>query len=201
MKNAHVILVDKEDNVLGEADKYTVHRTEPEPILHRAFSLFLFDSKKRLLLQQRSANKITFPLIWANTCCSHPEPNEKVLDAAVRRVDLELNIKLTKDAKLQEMGSFVYKAIYEDGWAEYELDHVVYGYYDVDKINPNPEEVGNVKWVTIEEFEEWLKQRPQELSPWLKKIWTQFLQPTWMKWNANHHIDESEITLKPVDLE
>lgn len=138
MKNAHVILVDKNDNVLGEVSKYKAHRTEPEPLLHRAFSLFLFDSKKRLLLQQRSANKITFPHIWVNTCCSHPEPNEYILDASVRRVNLELNIKLNEDSKLQELGSFVYKAIYENGWAEYELDHVIFGYYDVEAISPNP---------------------------------------------------------------
>ncbi|EAY02569.1 isopentenyl-diphosphate delta-isomerase, type 1 family protein [Trichomonas vaginalis G3] len=201
MQNAHVVLVDKDDNPVGEADKYTAHRTEKGPLLHRAFSLFLFDSERRLLLQQRSSNKITFPLIWANTCCSHPEPKEAVLDAAVRRVDLELNIKLSSDAHLQELGSFVYKAIYEDGWAEYELDHVVFGYYDVKEINPNPEEVQAVRWVTQAEFEQWLNEKPQELSPWIKKIWTQFLQKNWNKWCENKNIPESEISLKPFDLE
>ena len=201
MYESHVILVDKQDNELGEMDKYTAHRRNPNGHLHRAFSLFLFDSKGRLLLQQRSSNKITFPLIWANTCCSHPEPKEEIIEAAKRRVLFELNIKLDDTAKLQEVGKFCYSADFDENWTEHEVDHVIFGFYDTEKIDFNTEEVNAVKWVSKEEFRTLVKEEPKTLSEWVKKIWTEFLEPNWEAWNKEKHIEESQIKNEVIDLE
>lgn len=194
-----VILVDKDDNPIGEMDKYTSHRTD-EPHLHRAFSLFLFDSKGRLLIQQRAATKLTFPSIWANTCCSHPEPNEDTIPAAIRRTNLELNIKLDESAKLQELGVFKYRA--QNGeWTEWEVDHVIFGFYDVESVDFDKDEVSAIKWVTKEEFNNLITTRASEFSVWIQKIWAEFLQNNWDEWVAKHHIDESKICMKVIDLE
>jgi len=188
MLNSQVILVDENDIVLGQMDKYNAHRTLPAPCLHRAFSLFLFDSKNRLLIQQRSHEKLTFPLIWANTCCSHPEPGEDIIPASKRRVKFELNIDLNDEAKLQELGVFRYKAEFGE-WTEYEVDHVVFGYYDTEVILFNKEEVEAVKWVSKEEFGDMIECQPETLSPWIRMIWTRFLSSNWDLWNQNHHIE------------
>jgi isopentenyl-diphosphate delta-isomerase len=201
MHESKVILVDRQDNVLGEMDKYTAHRRNPDGHLHRAFSLFLFDSKGRLLLQQRSSTKITFPLIWANTCCSHPEPNEEVIDAAKRRVLFELNIKLDDSACLQNLGRFCYSAHFDDDWTEHEVDHVVFGFYDKEDVDFNKEEVNAVKWVTKEEFKALVKEEPETLSAWIKKIWQEFLEPNWEAWNRNKRLDENLIKKEVINLE
>ena len=200
MRESRVILVDKEDNELGDMDKYTAHRRNPNGHLHRAFSLFLFDSKNRLLLQQRSKAKITFPLIWANTCCSHPEPKESVIDAAKRRVLFELNIKLDESSQLQEVGRFLYSAHFDEEWTECELDHVVFGYYDKEEVDFSKEEVNAVKWVTKDEFRVLIKEHPEELSEWIKKIWAHFLEPNWERWTQHKHLDEQYIPKGVIDL-
>lgn len=182
-------------------DKYTAHRRNPNGHLHRAFSLFLFNSQGKLLLQQRSSNKITFPLIWANTCCSHPEPEEDVITAAKRRVFFELNIELNESAKLQDVGRFCYSAHFDKDWTEYELDHVIFGFYDKENIDFNKEEVNAVKWVTKEEFISILKEEPETISEWLKKIWFQFLESNWEVYTSERHLNESRITKEVIDLE
>jgi isopentenyl-diphosphate delta-isomerase len=198
MDLSRVILVDRDDHELGRMDKRTAHRKSPDPHLHRAFSLFLFDQEGRLLLQQRSQTKITFPLIWANSCCSHPEPDEPILAAAARRASFELNVQLDESAQLRDLGSFCYRADYDAEWAEYEVDHVVFGFYNEPMVNFNKDEVQAVKWVTKTELEQWIRTRPSELSVWLQKIWAVFLAPSWEKW-----VSKSEIEVLgngPIDL-
>ena len=178
MHHAHVSLVDENDNVIGSCNKYDAHRTDPGPRLHRAFSLFLFDDSGRLLLQQRAPTKLTFPLIWANTCCSHPEPEEPLFNAAIRRVKFEVGLDIDESNGLFELGAFRYMA--QSGeWTEYEIDHVIFGKYNGPVDNVNQDEVFNTKWVTKEEFEDWIAREPEVISPWLRKIWSHWLNKNW----------------------
>lgn len=193
MQESQVIVVDENDNQIGICNKYEAHRTETGPKLHRAFSLFLFDPQEgRLLLQRRSKHKLTFPMIWANTCCSHPNPNENILDASKRRAQFELNIDLTKISDLKEIGIFLYKAEWNE-WTEYEVDHVVFATYNInykiDRINFNKDEVSEVKWVTPNELANMIDTDQDSLSPWLKKIYTQWLIPNWEIWVSSKSIE------------
>ena len=192
MVKSHVSIVDENDVTIGTCDKYTAHRTELGPKRHRAFSLFLFDSRGRLLLQQRSEHKLTFPLIWANTCCSHPEPEEPVIAAACRRVKFELNIDIDPVAcKLGECGVFEYTATSGD-WTEHEIDHVIFGCFTADEIPFNSEEVAAVRWVTEDELAEWIAKNPEQLSPWLRKIHEQWLVKHWKDWVATQKLPEKQ---------
>ncbi|OHT08219.1 isopentenyl-diphosphate delta-isomerase, type 1 family protein [Tritrichomonas foetus] len=190
MAKSQVILVDENDLQVGTCDKYGAHRTNPAPKLHRAFSLFLFDSNGRLLLQRRSSYKLTFPLIWANTCCSHPEPNEEIIPAALRRVKFELNLETEKITDLREIGVFLYQAPWGE-WTEYEIDHVVFGFYEIEKVDFNTNEVIETKWVTSDELTSLVENQPDTLSPWLKKIYAQWLIPNWKKWVADKTLVQS----------
>lgn len=184
MIKSHVVLVDEQDNEIGICDKYSSHRTSSGPRLHRAFSLFLFDQQGRLLLQRRSEKKLTFPLIWANTCCSHPEPKEDLIRAAIRRTKFELNIDIDESCNLTEVGVFQYKA--ESGeWTESEVDHVIFGFFNVETIPFNEEEVCEVKWVSQQDLSNMVNETPEILSPWLKKIYKQWLLPNWQSWITN----------------
>lgn len=188
MAKSQVAVVDENDNTIDKCDKYSAHRTDLGPKRHRAFSLFLFNSEGKLLLQRRSSNKLTWPLIWANTCCSHPEPDEPTFAAAVRRVKFELQIEVDPIAnKFCECGVFEYSAV-SGKWTEHEIDHVVFGFYDAETINFNEEEVAEVKWVSKEELDQWVKERPEELSPWLRKIHEKWLVDVFNDYATNHRL-------------
>jgi isopentenyl-diphosphate delta-isomerase len=140
-----VVLVDVEGRVLGEADKLDAH--QPPGQLHLAFSVFLYRSDGRLLLQQRAAGKYHFPLVWGNACCSHPEPGAAIVDSARRRLREELGL----DAALAPAGTFVYRAVCEQsGLVEHELDHVLVGVTE-DEPQPEPAEVADVGWFSPDE--------------------------------------------------
>ena len=195
MKHDQVILVDEEDNQIGTCNKFDAHRTDLGAKLHRAFSLFLFEPKEgRLLLQKRSEYKLTFPLIWANTCCSHPCPNEDIISASKRRSKFELNIDTEKISDLREVGVFLYKAPWNE-WTEYEIDHVIFGNYNIDfsadSIDFNKSEVNQVKWVTSSELANIIEKEPETLSPWLKKIYKQWLASNWESWVSSKTIINS----------
>lgn len=199
MTRDQVILVDENDNQIGTCNKYDAHRTDPGAKLHRAFSLFLFEPKEgRLLLQKRSEYKLTFPLIWANTCCSHPSPNEDVISASKRRSKFELNIDISKISDLKEVGVFLYKAPWNE-WTEYEIDHVIFGNYNIDisteNVDFNKSEVSEVKWVTSSELAHIIENEPDTLSPWLKKIYKQWLALNWESWVSNKTIANSTSTI------
>ena len=178
MQNDMVILVNENDEEIGQSTKLQAHLRETAK-LHRAFSIFLFDNDGKLCLQQRSQNKITFPMIWANTCCSHPSPGETILQAAVRRLKLELNIEL-KESDLKECNTLLYRAEWGTQWTEWEIDHIVVGKYNNKNIQPNPEEVNSIKWLSEKELSDELSQNQDQYSPWLRYIWEKSLLPKFL---------------------
>ena len=153
-----MILVDDADREIGVAEKLAAHR---EGDLHRAFSIFVWDDKERLLLQQRAATKYHSPLLWSNTCCGHPRPGETVVEAAHRRLMEEMGI----DCSLTVVSVFTYRASLEGNLVEHEIDHVLTGTHTGDP-RPNPEEVAAWMWVTREELALSLKEKPESYTAW-----------------------------------
>jgi isopentenyl-diphosphate Delta-isomerase len=158
-----VILVDEFDNAIGEMEKMEAHE---KGLLHRAFSIFLFNSSKQVLLQQRALKKYHSPGLWTNACCSHPRPNEDLKEAALRRLGEELNVV----APIEEVFSFTYHASFENGLIEHEYDHVFFGNYN-GEIAYNTEEVMATEWYTIEEVEAMIEEAPLKLTPWFLIAW------------------------------
>ena len=159
----HVVLVDKQNKVLGTAPKLETHNANTP--LHRAFSLFLFNSKGELLLQQRSKSKKTWPLVWSNSCCGHPMLNENNQDAVKRRAKFELGIDL-KDIH-EILPSFSYKAEM-NGIVENEICPVFVTFTNQ---NPkiNPDEVENIRWIKWQDFLNKIKQKPGTYSIWCEQ--------------------------------
>lgn len=155
-----VILVDKNDVPTGQMEKLEAHQ---KGLLHRAFSVFIFNSKNELLLQQRAKGKYHSAGLWTNTCCSHPRMGENNLDAANRRLDEEMG--MTCDLKYAF--NFLYKADFEDGLTEHELDHVFIGYSDVQPII-NREEVESFRYTSLDSLQEDIKNHPNHYTSWLK---------------------------------
>ncbi|XP_071731199.1 isopentenyl-diphosphate Delta-isomerase I-like [Rutidosis leptorrhynchoides] len=191
------ILVDANDGVVGHDTKYNCHlmeKIESENLLHRAFSVFLFNSKNELLIQQRSATKVTFPLVWTNTCCSHPlyreselieEKSLGVRNAAQRKLLDELGIpanELPVDEFIP-LGRILYKAPSDGKWGEHELDYLLFIVRDV-SMNPNPDEVADVKYVNREQLRELVMKADAgedglKLSPWFRIVVDNFLYKWW----------------------
>lgn len=155
-----VILVDKNDNQIGTEEKIKAHK---EGKLHRAFSVFIFNSKGELLLQKRNKKKYHSGGLWTNTCCSHPRPKEITREAAIRRLKEEMGI----NCDLKEIHKFVYKKEFNNGFTEYEYDHVFVGKSDV---NPeiNKKEVEDFKWVSTNFLKEDIKNNPEKYTFWFK---------------------------------
>ena len=162
-----VVLVDESDQELGVMEKHQAHVAG---VLHRAFSVFVFNSTGELLLQQRAADKYHSPLLWTNTCCSHPRKNETYLEAAHRRLQEEMGF----DCKLEEKFHFIYKAQLGERLFEHELDHVFVGYFD-GPISINPEEVEDTKWISMEEMELDMKNNPENYTIWFRIIFDEYL--------------------------
>lgn len=156
-----VILVDENDTQIGLADKLDAHRRAE---LHRAFSIFVFNDKKELLLQQRAAVKYHAANSWANTCCGHPRLGENVDNAAHRRLREELGF----DCELKEVFSFVYKIKLDKDMWEHEFLHVFIGIRNDEggEVFPNPEEVQNVRWADVSTVRQALKESPETFAPW-----------------------------------
>ncbi|XP_074582604.1 isopentenyl-diphosphate Delta-isomerase I-like [Curcuma longa] len=191
------ILVDEHDNVVGHDSKYNCHlmeKIESENMLHRAFSVFLFNSKFELLLQQRSATKVTFPLVWTNACCSHPLYRESELieedflgvrNAAQRKLFDELGIQgeeIPVD-QIVSLGRILYKAPSDGKWGEHELDYLLFIVSDVN-LNPNPDEVAGVKYVNRDQLRELVRKADAgedgiKLSPWFRLVVNNFLFKWW----------------------
>ena len=155
-----VVLVDELDNPVGVMEKMQAHR---EGKLHRAFSVFIFNDKGEMLLQQRALNKYHSAGLWTNACCSHPKPNETTENAAIRRLNEELGFETT----LEKLFDFTYKASFENGLTEYEFDHVFSGVYN-GEININKAEVQDVCYRPVAEIESNLKSHPQKFTEWFK---------------------------------
>ncbi|MBU7047042.1 MAG: isopentenyl-diphosphate Delta-isomerase [Theionarchaea archaeon] len=154
-----VILVDENDKELGSEEKIEAHKTGK---LHRAFSIFVFNSKGEMLLQQRALHKYHSGGLWANACCSHPRLGETLEEAVHRRLKEEMGF----DCELKEIFSFIYKAKVGT-LTEHELDHVFIGMYDGD-VHPDPGEVGGYRWVTIESLRKDVQTHPEAYTEWFK---------------------------------
>jgi isopentenyl-diphosphate delta-isomerase len=168
-----VILVDVNDNPIGLMNKLEAHE---KALLHRAFSVFILNEKKELMLQQRAHHKYHSPLLWTNTCCSHQRENETNIQAGTRRLQEEMGFV----TELKEMFHFIYKAPFDNGLTEHELDHVMIGYYnDVPVINDD--EVESWKWMKIEDIKSDMITNPDIYTVWFKIIFEEFY----------HHFDEN----------
>ena len=167
--NDLLILVDSNDNEVGQLSKADCH--VGSGILHRAFSAFLFNENGELLLQQRSSNKPLWPLIWANSCCSHPRAGEDSLAAAHRRVEEELGIK----TELRFLFKFEYQAQYNATGAENELCWVFVGHFKGEP-TVDPSEVADWRFIKPAELADAIEANPQDYSPWLKLEWARISQ-------------------------
>ncbi|MCV9385416.1 isopentenyl-diphosphate Delta-isomerase [Reichenbachiella ulvae] len=157
-----VVLVDHLDNEIGVEEKLRAHENGS---LHRAFSVFIFNSQGDMLIQQRAAGKYHSANLWSNACCSHPRPNENINDAAHRRLKEELGM----EAELNWLMSFQYKIDFENGLIEHELDHVFVGISD-DKAIINPDEVSAIKYISTESLLKDLEESPQNYTFWFKEL-------------------------------
>lgn len=162
MIEEQVILVDKNDNQIGLMPKMEAHE---KALLHRAFSVFIFNDKGELLLQQRAADKYHSPLLWTNTCCSHQRNRETSLEAGKRRLQEEMGFT----CDLKEVFSFIYKAPFDNGLTEHELDHVMIGHYNNNPII-NKEEVEAFKWMALEDVKTHMQDKPEVYTEWFKII-------------------------------
>lgn len=163
-ESEELILVDAADNEIGYESKGGCHDGAGK--LHRAFSLFLFDSEGRLLLQQRSSGKRLWPGYWSNTCCSHPRRGESLPIATQRRLDDELNIQ----ADIEFVYHFCYQATFGDAGSENELCHVFLGRYS-GTVRPNESEIDAVRYVSVEQLDSELAESPELFTPWFKQEW------------------------------
>lgn len=155
-----VILVDENDQAVGTAEKLEAHKNG---VLHRAFSVFIFDDQGRLLLQKRAKSKYHSGGLWSNTCCSHPAPEEDTGVAAVRRLEQEMGLR----CELSEIFSFTYKARLDHDLTEHEYDHVLVGISNEDP-KPDPEEVEDWKWIGLHPLLDEIQRYPHQFTHWFR---------------------------------
>lgn len=158
-----VILVDEQDRAIGTMGKLAAHR---EGLLHRAISVFIFDHQGRLLLHRRAAHKYHSASLWTNTCCSHPRPGERAMEAAHRRLREEMGMK----AELSFTFSFQYRAVFDNGLTEHEFDHVFIGHSSAIPA-PNPAEVASYRWLSQPDIEQDIRTHPDTYTAWFKLIY------------------------------
>lgn len=170
----YVTLVDADDRAIGTEDKLIAHR---EPMLHRACSVVLFNSRSDMLLQRRSAGKYHSAGLWSNTCCTHPRPGEQPIAAALRRLYEEMGMT----CELRFLFSFIYHARLDNGLVEFELDHVFGGVSDDDP-DPDPSEVGAWRWGHVSEVARDFVERPYGYTKWFPLIMQrlQTERPSWL---------------------
>lgn len=186
-----VIQVTESDEVIGPISKLDSHHKVGK--FHRAFSVLLFDSSGRLLLQRRASHKITFPDVWANSCCSHPLHSEEEMElknalgvkrAAIRKLEQELGINPSQIPidKFQFVTKMRYQARQDEDWIEREIDHCLVIHADVD-VNPNPNEVSEIKWISQEDLEEFLVADDSEniVAPWFRCIAARLMDDDWWR--------------------
>lgn len=161
-----VILVDENDNQVGLMPKMEAHE---KALLHRAFSVFVFNDAKELMIQQRALSKYHSPGLWTNTCCSHQREGESHIDAGKRRLMEEMGFT----TELEESISFIYKAPFDNGLTEHEFDHILTGSYNGEP-NLNPEEVAAWKWMPLAEIKSDMEENPQVYTAWFKIIFEKF---------------------------
>lgn len=163
----NVILVNEQDEETGTMEKMLAHE---KAVLHRAISIFIFNAKGEMLLQQRAMKKYHSGGLWTNACCSHPRPGEETQAAAARRLKEEMGF----ETSLTKAFDFIYKASLDNGLTEHELDHVFIGYYN-GAIHPNANEVQDYCYKTIDEIESSLESHPHKYTVWFKLAFPKIL--------------------------
>jgi isopentenyl-diphosphate delta-isomerase len=163
-----IILVDRNDNQIGTAEKLKAHQ---DNALHRAFSIYIFNEKGEILLQKRAKGKYHSGGLWSNTCCSHPRVEEKLNEAIHRRLEEEMGF----DTALHKSHETIYQCNFDNGISEHEFLHVFMGTYNGDVIM-NPEEGEDFKWANPEEIVQDMKTSPQLYSFWFKKCFEKVLK-------------------------
>ena len=158
MHEEDLILVDPDDREIGRGEKLDVHR---RGLLHRAFSVFLFNGDS-LLIQRRAIGKYHSAGLWANTCCSHPRVGQITSEAAAIRLKAECGIE---GVQLREVGSFLYRAVFPNGLTEYEYDHVFVGEYGGSFV-PDPEEISELRYIPLHELKRDLTEHPACYAAW-----------------------------------
>lgn len=162
LNNQLIALVDKHDNIFAYDKKLKVHE---EGLLHRAFSIFIFNNKAEMLIHQRALNKYHSPGLWTNACCSHLLENMSMLECAHDRLQHEMGFDTDLDFKFK----FTYKETFGNGLTEYETDHVYFGYWNGTP-KPNPNEVSNFIWINVNTLLNNVKQNPNQYTYWFKHI-------------------------------
>lgn len=166
MVEEKVILVNERDEPIGVMPKMEAHE---KALLHRAFSVFVFNDDNELLLQQRALGKYHSPGLWTNTCCSHQREGESNIEAGKRRLMEEMGF----ETELTEVLSFIYKAPFDNGLTEHEFDHIMIGHYSEEpKINPG--EVASWKWMSLEAVKKDMANFPENYTVWFKIIFDKF---------------------------
>lgn len=178
--HTEVVLVDALDNPIGTMEKLEAHR---KGLLHRAFSVFVFNSKEELLIQQRAFGKYHSEGLWTNTCCSHPGPGETVVDAAHRRLQEEMGF----DCPMEKTFYFIYEATLDNDLTEHELDHIVIGFSNEIPVL-NKEEAIDYKWMNLEEIKADIALYPENYTAWFKIIF-------------NEHFEQLKLHLKHESLQ
>lgn len=168
MIEEQVILVDENDNQIGLMPKMEAHE---KALLHRAFSVFVFNDNNELMLQQRALHKYHSPGLWTNTCCSHQRDGETNLEAGKRRLQEEMGFV----TELEETISFIYKAPFDNGLTEHEYDHIMIGYYN-NEPNINEDEVADWKWMNLEDVKVDMTLQPENYTAWFKIIFDKFYE-------------------------
>lgn len=166
MKEENVILVNEQDEPIGLMPKLEAHE---KAVLHRAFSVFILNDNNEIMLQQRAHHKYHSPLLWTNTCCSHQRDGETNLEAGIRRLQEEMGFA----TDLKELFHFIYKAPFDNGLTEHELDHVMIGRYN-DAPQINSDEVEAWKWMAIENVRKDMQKHPEIYTVWFRIIFDEF---------------------------
>lgn len=168
MERDKVILVDEKDRETGIMNKLEAHE---KGLLHRAFSIFIFNHENQLLLQQRALSKYHSPGLWTNTCCSHPQPGEILIESAQRRLMEEMGFS----CDITKIFDFTYKAEVGNGLTEHEFDHVFTGLYSSDPF-PNKEEVADFRWISMEKLLLEIRENPEKFTIWFRIILERYLK-------------------------
>ena len=199
MMGENCILVDENDQIIGKDSKVNCHIGDGK--LHRAFSVLLFNNSNKLLIQKRASEKITFPSIWANSCCSHPLHIDSEVNgidgakiAAKRKMEQELGIEsdLIKLEQLNYMTKMIYKARADEKWVEHEVDYIFAVKCDFN-INPNKIEIEETKYVNLEELENLFNDKKAKIGPWFRLIKENFLNDIWKALDNLGEIGDNKI--------
>ncbi len=168
MEEEKVILVNEQDEQIGLMPKLEAHE---KAILHRAFSVFIFNDKNELMLQQRAMRKYHSPNLWTNTCCSHQRDGESNIEAGKRRLKEEMGFV----TNLKESISFIYKAAFDNGLTEHEYDHLLLGTYNEEPMI-NEAEVASFKWMLLDDIKVDIVLQPEIYTEWFKIIFEKFYE-------------------------